>query len=72
MRRDSVHGSFRGTISVDEEKNIIYANGTAIQVIYSNSPDSVDYTAYGISDAIIVDNTGMWRDEEGSGTAPEK
>lgn len=67
LRRDSVHGSFQGTITVDEEHNTITANGNVIQVIYSNSPDAIDYTAYGIEDAIIVDNTGIWRDEEGLG-----
>jgi glyceraldehyde 3-phosphate dehydrogenase len=65
LRRDSVHGSFQGTITVDEESNTILANGTLIQVIYSNDPASVDYTQYGISDAIVVDNTGRWRDREG-------
>ena len=65
LRRDSVHGSFPGTITVDEDNNTILANGTLIQVIYSDSPSSVDYTQYGISDAIVVDNTGRWRDEEG-------
>ena len=65
LRRDSVHGSFSGTITVDEENNIIYANGVAIQFIYASSPDSIDYTDYGIKDAIIVDNTGVWRDQEG-------
>lgn len=65
LRRDSVHGSFQGTITVDEEANTILANGTLIQVIYSDSPSSVDYTAYGIDDAIVVDNTGRWRDREG-------
>lgn len=65
LRRDSVHGAFEGTISVDEENNTILANGTLIQVIYSNSPTEVDYTAHGISNAIVVDNTGRWRDEEG-------
>ena len=65
LRRDSVHGKFDGTIVVDEEANTIQANGTLIQVIYSDDPSQVDYTAYGITDAIIVDNTGKWRDEEG-------
>ena len=64
LRRDSVHGSFDGSIVVDEEANTIQANGTLIQVIYSNDPSQVDYTEYGINDAIIVDNTGIWRDEE--------
>lgn len=65
LRRDSVHGPFDGTIVVDEEANTILANGTLIQVIYSADPASVDYTAYGINDAIVVDNTGRWRDAEG-------
>ncbi|MDN3904283.1 glyceraldehyde-3-phosphate dehydrogenase [Arthrobacter sp. YD2] len=65
LRRDSVHGAFNGTITVDEEKNTILANGTLIQVIYSNDPATVDYTSYGISNAVVVDNTGRWRDEEG-------
>ncbi|WP_309407293.1 glyceraldehyde-3-phosphate dehydrogenase [Glutamicibacter sp. PS] len=65
LRRDSVHGRFEGSITVDEENNTIQANGTLIQVIYSNDPASVDYTAYGINNAIVVDNTGKWRDEAG-------
>lgn len=65
LRRDSVHGAFPGTITVDEETNTILANGTLIQVIYSNDPAAVDYTEYGIKDAIVVDNTGRWRDADG-------
>lgn len=65
LRRDSVHGPFAGTIEVDEENDTILANGTLIQVIYSNDPATIDYTEYGIDDAIVVDNTGRWRDEAG-------
>ena len=65
LRRDSVHGSFDGTIVIDEENNTITANGSLIQVIYSNDPKTLDYTQYGIKDALLVDNTGRWRDEEG-------
>lgn len=67
LRRDSVHGTFDGTITVDEENNTILANGNLIQVIYSNDPASIDYTQYGIENAIVVDNTGKWRDAEGLG-----
>ncbi|MBR9911477.1 MAG: glyceraldehyde-3-phosphate dehydrogenase [Gammaproteobacteria bacterium] len=67
LRRDSVHGTFRGTIRVDEETNTLIVNGNEIKVIYANSPAEVDYTHYGIKDALIVDNTGVWRDEEGLG-----
>ena len=65
LRRDSVHGKFDGTIVVDQENETILANGTLIQVIYSDDPSTVDYTAHGIDDAIIVDNTGIWRDDAG-------
>ncbi|MFT4810743.1 MAG: glyceraldehyde 3-phosphate dehydrogenase [Paraglaciecola sp.] len=65
LRRDSVHGPFNGSITIDVEKNAIKANGSYIQVIYANSPAEVDYNKYGIDQAIVVDNTGMWRDEEG-------
>jgi glyceraldehyde 3-phosphate dehydrogenase len=65
LRRDSVHGAFDGTIRVDEERQSIVANGNEIKVIYADGPDTIDYTKYGIDNAIIVDNTGVWRDEAG-------
>lgn len=65
LRRDSVHGSFQGTLRVDEPNNCIIANGNVIRVIYSNDPAQVDYESYGIHDAIVIDNTGAWRDEKG-------
>jgi glyceraldehyde 3-phosphate dehydrogenase len=63
LRRDSIHGPFAGTIVVDEATDTIVANGTTIQVIYSDDPATVDYERYGIRDAIVVDNTGRWRDD---------
>ena len=65
LRRDSVHGSFEGTIRIDEEANTITANGVQVQVIYSDNPATIDYTTYGINNALVVDNTGRWRDAEG-------
>ncbi len=65
LRRDSVHGSFLGTISVDEENCALIANGNVIKVIYADAPDTIDYTAYGISNAVVIDNTGKWRDQDG-------
>ncbi|MDV5168978.1 glyceraldehyde-3-phosphate dehydrogenase [Photobacterium rosenbergii] len=65
LRRDSVHGPFNGSITVDENRKAIIVNGNYIQVIYANSPAEVDYTAYGMHNALVVDNTGMWRDREG-------
>lgn len=65
LRRDSIHGQFQGTITVDETNSTIVANGNVIKVIYADDPSEVDYTAYGIKDAILIDNTGKWRDREG-------
>ncbi|MDZ7781771.1 MAG: glyceraldehyde-3-phosphate dehydrogenase [Halioglobus sp.] len=65
LRRDSVHGAFNGTIRVDEERQSFVANGNEVKIIYADSPDSIDYTEYGIDNALIIDNTGVWRDEEG-------
>ena len=67
LRRDSVHGSFQGTLRVDEENSCIIANGNVIRVIYAGSPAEVDYEQYGIKNAIVIDNTGAWRDEKGLG-----
>ncbi len=67
LRRDSVHGSFKGTIRVLPDKNKLVCNGNEIQVIYADSPREIDYTEHGIANAIVVDNTGVWRDEEGLG-----
>jgi glyceraldehyde 3-phosphate dehydrogenase len=67
LRRDSVHGPFHGIITIDEEENAIIANGNMIRIIYADSPESVDYAQYGIHNAILIDNTGKWRDREGLG-----
>ncbi|MEJ5913944.1 glyceraldehyde-3-phosphate dehydrogenase [Pseudokineococcus sp. 1T1Z-3] len=65
LRRDSVHGPFRGTITVDHEAQTILANGTLIQVLHASDPAAVDYPAHDIDDALVVDTTGRWRDAEG-------
>lgn len=67
LRRDSVHGPFKGTIHLDEENNALVANGNYIRLIYADAPDQIDYTHYGIQNAVVVDNTGIWRDEAGMG-----
>jgi len=67
LRRDSIHGQFNGIITVDEEANAIIANGNMIRIIYADAPEKVDYAQYGISNAILIDNTGKWRDREGLG-----
>ncbi len=65
LRRDSVHGRFKGTIRVDYERQSLVANGNEIKIIYAGSPAEIDYTDHGINNAVVVDNTGVWRDRDG-------
>lgn len=65
LRCDSVHGKFQGTIRVLKEQNKIVVNGNEIQFIYAGSPSEIDYTQYDINNALVVDNTGVWKDEAG-------
>lgn len=65
LRRDSVHGSFKGTIRVLKDENTLVINGNPVKVIYANAPEEVNYQEYGINNALIVDNTGVWKDTAG-------
>lgn len=60
---DSVHGPFQGTVRVDAEESCIVANGNKILAMYADNPEDVNYRNAGMEDVIIVDNTGIWRDE---------
>jgi glyceraldehyde 3-phosphate dehydrogenase len=64
LRSDSVHGTFPGTVVADVENRCLVVNGHKIHIINANSPEEIDYTAYGIEDALIIDNTGVWRKRE--------
>ncbi|SFW54039.1 glyceraldehyde 3-phosphate dehydrogenase [Sinomicrobium oceani] len=64
LRNDSVHGDFPGTVSADAENQALLINGTTVHMISANAPEDIDYTAYGIKDALILDNTGAFRDKE--------
>lgn len=59
---DSVHGDFLGTVQTDLENNALIINGTTVHMISANAPEEIDYTSYGIQDALIIDNTGAFRD----------
>jgi glyceraldehyde 3-phosphate dehydrogenase len=64
LRQDSVHGDFAGTVATDIENQALIINGTTVKMISANAPEDIDYTIYGISDALIIDNTGAFRDKE--------
>ena len=67
LSRDSVHGSFDGTVRVDEDNSCLVINGNPVKIIYANSPEEVVYSDHDIKDPIVIDNTGVWRDESGLG-----
>lgn len=60
---DSVHGDFLGTVQTDFENKALIINGTTVFMIAANKPEEIDYTAYAINDALIIDNTGAFRDQ---------
>jgi glyceraldehyde 3-phosphate dehydrogenase len=61
---DSVHGDFLGTVQIDAENNALVINGTTVHMISAGGPEEIDYTEYGINDALVIDNTGAFRDKE--------
>ncbi|MBB6498248.1 glyceraldehyde-3-phosphate dehydrogenase [Pedobacter cryoconitis] len=65
LRTDSVHGTFNGIIIEDFINKALIINGQTIYFIVANKPEDIDYTTYGIEDALLIDNTGVFRDREG-------
>ncbi|RDL42739.1 glyceraldehyde-3-phosphate dehydrogenase [Marinomonas piezotolerans] len=65
LKFDSVHGTYEGVVKVDAENEQLIINGQVVKVIYASDPSEVDYAAQGISNALLVDNTGRWRDHDG-------
>ncbi len=64
LRYDSVHGNFEGSVQADVENNALIINGTTVHIITANAPEEIDYTKYGIEDALVIDNTGAFTTEE--------
>ncbi len=67
LENDSVHGRFKGTVDVDFDNSCLIINGQRVNMISAASPDKIDYTQFGISNALIIDNTGAFRDDEALG-----
>jgi len=64
LRTDSVHGRFSGTVDIDIINSALIINGTTVHVISANQPEDIDYKKYGIEDALLIDNSGAYRDQE--------
>ena len=63
LRHDSVHGDFDGNVIADHENNALIVNGVTVTMISAAQPEDIDYTAYGINNALIIDNTGVFKDD---------
>ena len=64
LRYDSVHGDFQGSVTADAKNNALIINGTTVHMISANGPEDIDYTQFGIEDALVIDNTGAFTTEE--------
>ncbi|MNK07714.1 Glyceraldehyde-3-phosphate dehydrogenase [compost metagenome] len=64
LRYDSIHGDFQGSVIADPENNALIINGTTVHIISANAPEDIDYTSYGIDNALLIDNTGAFTTEE--------
>lgn len=64
LRYDSIHGDFEGSVVADAANNALIINGTTVHIITANAPEDIDYTKYGINDALVIDNTGAFTTQE--------
>jgi len=62
LKMDSVHGEFNGTVIEDLENKALIINGQIVKMIEASNPDEIDYESYGITNAVLIDNTGVYRD----------
>jgi len=60
---DSVHGPFNGNVDIDAENMVIIINGQRVKMINGSNPEDIDYEQYGISNALLLDNSGAFRDK---------
>ncbi|HEX9979788.1 MAG TPA: glyceraldehyde-3-phosphate dehydrogenase [Flavobacterium sp.] len=64
LRYDSIHGDFRGSVVADPENNALIINGTTVHMITANGPEDINYTKFGINEALVIDNTGAFTTQE--------
>ena len=64
LSTDSVHGKFPGTVIADLENKALIINGHSVKLVEASKPEEVDYTKYGINNALLIDNTGVYRDKK--------
>jgi len=60
LRQDSVHGKFASSIEINDNDYSIIINGQKIQFFDENNKDKLE--EHGIHDALLIDNTGIYKD----------
>ncbi len=65
FRHDSVHGRFNGIAIEDVDQKVFYINGHVVNMLAAKNPEDLDYEAYGIKNALLIDSTGVMRDRAG-------
>src|SRR5690606_27919229 len=63
----SVHGVLPGTVTIDEQKKALVINGTTVYLLSAKNPETMDYTLCGIDKALLIDNSGVYRDKKSLG-----
>jgi glyceraldehyde 3-phosphate dehydrogenase len=62
LRQDSVHGSFSSSIEIDDKNLSIVINGQEIKFFDESTKHNLK--DYGINDALLIDNTGVFKTNE--------
>ena len=62
LRKDSVHGAMHGIAVENIEDGSLYINGHVVKMLSAPQPDELNYEEHGIKNALIIDNTGIFRD----------
>ena len=62
LRQDSVHGSFSSSIEIDDKNLSIVINGQEIKFFDESTKHNLK--DYGINDALLIDNTGVFKTSE--------
>ncbi len=65
LRKDSIHGKLRGIVEIVPEDNQLIINSCRVQMIFAEQPEDIDYTEYGIHNALLIDSSGVWTDRTG-------
>ncbi len=64
LLQDSIHGDFQGIVEVDAINNSLIINGNRVYIISAERPEEIDYRTYGIQEALVIDNTGVFRNKK--------